>query len=123
MNTTIRTKLPPVIDSDVLFSGWTDIRSSDGTLFRYALVNRHTHIDIGIQTPRSPRGAAEDDNYHLVHKMPLGLYGNTKICIKEGKEPKTVEKAMGILREYIDLYAIFLKTGKSIDEQIKELRN
>lgn len=113
-----------IIDEDILFSGWSDIRSSNGKLFRYALVDRGSYVDIAIQTPRSPRGKHEDDNYHLTHKLPLITGSNTdKICFHAGKEPKTIEKALQILKEYIELYTTWLDTGKSIDQQIKEMKN
>lgn len=112
------------IDQDVLCGGWTDIRSENGKLFRYAFINRNGYVDIAIQTPRSPRGKHEDDNYHLTHKLPVKSGGDIdKICFHAGKEPKTVEKAMQALKEYIELYTTWLDTGKTIDQQIKELRN
>ena len=112
-----------LITEEVLFGGWSDIRCSQGKLYRYALINRSSHVDIAIQTPRSPR-SGEDSNLHLTHKLPLSAGSDiTKICFHAGKEPKTMERAMQILKEFIDLYSVFIDTGKSIDQQIKELRN
>lgn len=113
-----------IIEDDVFYSGWSEIRASDGKLFRYALINRGSYVDIAIQTPPSPRGSHEDNDYHLVHKLPLNDKSDIqKICFKGGKEPKTLEKAMQALQDYIELYSVWLSTGKTIDVQIRELRN
>jgi len=105
-------------------SGWSDIYSLSGKLFRYAFIDRGSYIDIAIQTPKSPRGESEDSSYSLTHKLPLKDGRNIdKICFNAGKEPKTLEKAVQVLQEYIELYSTWLDTGKSIDQQIQEMRN
>lgn len=112
-----------LLDQDTLWSGWTDIHCSQGKLYRYAFIKRHSHIDIAIQTPRSPR-RGEDSNYHLIHKIPLSLGSDIlKICFRAGKEPKTLEMALNMLKAFIDLYSEFLSTGKSIDQQLQERQN
>src|SRR5688572_392101 len=108
-------KILRMLGRDILFSGWADIRSSTGKLFRYALIDRLSHVDIAIQTPRSPRGDHEDNDLHLTHKLPLNNHSDiSKICFHAGKEPKTIEKALQVLKEYIELYDTWLDTGKSI---------
>lgn len=116
-------KILRMLGHETLFGGWTDIRSSRGKLYRYALVDRVTHVDIAIQTPKSPRGT-EDDDSHLTHKLPLNSYSDIKkICFHAGKEPKNIEKAMRALKEYVELYDTWLETGKSITQQIQEMKN
>jgi hypothetical protein len=107
------------IDHDTLHSeGWQSISSSRGVRYNYALVKRPNHIDIAIQTPSYGNRSS---SALVVHKLPLEPGSPIKkICITKPRTVNTIQKAMGILKEYIDMTDEYIATGKTINQQIKD---
>jgi hypothetical protein len=61
-----------------------------------------------------------DERSTIAHWLPCYESPiNRKVCLSNGKEPKTLEKAKKISMEYAELIWTYIRTGISIDDQIK----
>ncbi len=104
------------VETDTLYS-WTDHFSNSGNLYKYALVNQGSHIDVAIQKPVYGSLASDLSTLHL---LPLGYADSfiLKISFTYGKEPKTEEEALMYMQAYFEMTDIYIKTGKSFQEQM-----
>lgn len=94
-------------------------RTKDGSayyMYRYVQVPQgYFEIDILSQ----PDYGARDTRMNVIHRLPSDRGGH-KICISQGFEPTDLEKAKRISTEWAELTNVFIKTGKSIDQQVSE---
>ena len=61
-----------------------------------------------------------DERSTIAHWLPCNESPiNRKVCLSYGKEPKTLEKAKKISMEYSELLWTYIRSGISIDDQIK----
>lgn len=93
-------------------------RTRDGSAlytFRYIDLGKYLEIDIVEQ----PSYEGRNESSHIAHRLPSAR-GGLKICIREGKEPKTIDKARRVSMEWAELTHTYIKTGKNLDLQIKE---
>ncbi|MBP6237609.1 MAG: hypothetical protein KA536_15775 [Saprospiraceae bacterium] len=81
--------------------------------FQYLKVNNYFEIDIIQQPPYGIRNS----NMSVAHWLN-SVRGGKKICISLGKEPITLEAARNISMEWAELTNEYIKTGRTIDEQI-----
>lgn len=94
-------------------------RTKDGSAyykFRYVDIGGKFEIDILQQ----PTYSLRDSSQHITHRLHSDR-GGMKICISTGFEPGTLEKAKKISVEWAELTNTFIKTGKTIDQQVIEI--
>ena len=93
-------------------------RTKDGTAvykFRYIDIGGKFEIDILEQPSYSYR----DTSAHKTHRLPSARNGQ-KICISAGCEPTTLEGAKNISTQWAELTNTYIKTGRSIDDQVSQ---
>lgn len=93
-------------------------RTLDGTgyyQFRYAQVGNHFEIDILNQ----PSYGGRDTSATVTHRLSSSR-GGSKICISSGHEPRDIETVKKISTEWAELTHNYIKTGKTIDKQVRE---
>jgi len=96
-------------------------RTKDGSAqykFRYVDIGGKYEIDIIFQPPYESRDASSA----VSHRLSSSRGGN-KICLSAGKEPTNLETAKKICMEWAELTHTYIKTGKSIDVQLKDKSN
>ena len=96
-------------------------RTKDGNAvykFRFVDLGGKYEIDIISQPPYESRSSGNA----VSHRLPSTRGGN-KICLSTGFEPTTLDSAKKICMEWAELTHTYIKTGKSIDKQVKENSN
>jgi hypothetical protein len=97
-------------------------RTKDGNAvykFRFVDLGREKYaIDIISQPSYESRSSGNA----VSHRLPSKRGGN-KICLSTGFEPTTLDSAKKICMEWAELTHTYIKTGKSIDKQVKENSN
>jgi hypothetical protein len=91
-------------------------RTKDGLSyykFQYHKVEDYYEIDILEQ----PSYGSRNSSMSVAHWLNSAR-GGKKICITSGKEPKSLEAAKNISMEWAELTNTYIKTGKTIDDQI-----
>jgi len=93
-------------------------RTKDGlSFFKFRFVelgNGKYEVDI-LEQP-SYRG--RDDDARVVHRLPSAR-GGKKICVNVGYEPVSLHKAQKLAMEWAELTNTYIKTGMSIDYQVR----
>jgi|GEM_PF-941848 len=93
-------------------------RTKDGTgLYKYHFVEKGGKFDIDIISQPSYEG--RNDSSVASHRL-LSPRGGKKICFASGKEPKDIKTARAVCVEFSELTQNYIKTGKSIDSQVKD---
>jgi len=93
-------------------------RTKDGTAFyKFNYVQTGNHFEIDILNQPSYEG--RDSGMHKAHWLSSSR-GGKKICISRGQEPKTIAAAKNISMQWAELTHNYIKTGKSIDQQVRE---
>jgi len=96
-------------------------RTKDGIAqykFRYVNIGGKFEIDIIFQ----PSYEGKNESSSIAHRLSSAR-GGKKICLSVGKEPTDIETAKKICMEWAELTHSYIKTGKSIDKQVKEKSN
>ncbi len=96
-------------------------RTKDGMAhykFRYVDIGGKFEIDILSQ----PSYEGRDESSSVSHRLSSDR-GGKKICLSVGKEPTDLETAKKICMEWAELTHTYIKTGKSIDKQVKDKSN
>ncbi|HCY75774.1 MAG TPA: hypothetical protein DHV28_07615 [Ignavibacteriales bacterium] len=96
-------------------------RTKDGSAlykFRYVRIDEKFEVDI-IEQP-SYRHRSSDA--HIVHRLPSAR-GGQKICISSGHEPTSLEGAKNISIQWAELTHEYIKTGRTLDQQITQGTN
>lgn len=83
--------------------------------FEYVWVGSFFEIDIKSQ-PSYKHRSSSDVKVHRIDSHR----GGKQICIGSGHEPTTIDKAKKISMEWAELTHMYIKTGKSIDAQVRE---
>lgn len=93
-------------------------RTKDGLgIYKFRFVNIGGKIVIDILSQPSYAGRGESSS--VTHRLSSSR-GGQKICLSAGKEPTTIESAKNICMEWAELTNSYIKTGKTIDKQVKE---
>lgn len=93
-------------------------RTKDGkALYKFRFVNIDGKFEIDILN--QPSYGSRDASNVVSHRLPSARGGN-KICISDGKEPKTIESARKICMEWSELTHTYIRTGTSIDKQVSD---
>ncbi|PKP35430.1 MAG: hypothetical protein CVU00_02420 [Bacteroidetes bacterium HGW-Bacteroidetes-17] len=93
-------------------------RTKDGTAFykfNYVEVGNHFEVDILNQ----PSYGSRCSDMSVAHWLSSAR-GGKKICISAGKEPTDIESAKKISIEWAELTHEYIKTGKTIDQQVSK---
>ncbi len=92
-------------------------RTKDGTgEYKYRFVEKGGKFDIDILSQPSYQGKNESS---VVSHRLSSARGGKKICFASGKEPKDVETCKRVVIEFSELTHNYIKTGKTIDDQLK----
>ena len=101
-------------NNDKTFSYWTD----DGvSYFKFRVVEiwgGKYEIDILEQ----PSYGGRNDSSLVAHRLPSNR-GGLKICVSSGHEPASVKKARKLAKGWAELTNTYIKTGTTIDEQVR----
>lgn len=108
------------IVSGTLCAGYSPAtyRTKDGNSyykFNYVDIGGKFEIDIQEQPSYESRASSAT----LTHRLPSARSGQ-KICISAGKEPTTLEGAKDISVQWAELTNTYIRTGKTIDEQVAQ---
>jgi len=93
-------------------------RTKDGTAyfkFRYVELDGVFEIDI-LEQPEYA-GRIEDS---VTSHRKLSVRGGQKISINDSEAPRDIQKAKKISIEWAELTHFYVKTGKTIDDQVLE---
>jgi len=96
-------------------------RTKDGNAsykFRFVDLGGKYEIDILSQ----PSYVSRSSGSAVSHRLPSARGGH-KICLSKGFEPTTLDSAKKICMEWAELTHTYIKTGTSIDKQVKENSN
>ena len=93
-------------------------RTKDGSA-----IYKYRYVDIGgkfeIDIIEQPSYRHRDTSAHVIHRLPSAR-GGEKICISSGHEPTTLDGAKNISMQWAELTHEYIKTGKTIDQQIAQ---
>ena len=93
-------------------------RTKDGTgEYKYRFVEKDGKFDIDILSQPSYQG--KNDSSVASHRL-MSPRGGKKICFASGKEPKDIKTARAVCVEFSELTQNYIKTGKSIDSQVRD---
>ena len=93
-------------------------RTKDGTgEYKYRFVEKGGKFDIDILS--QPSYAGRSDSSVASHRL-MSPRGGKKICFGAGKEPRDIKTARAVCVEFSELTHNYIKTGKSIDSQVKD---
>ena len=96
-------------------------RTKDGKayfIFRYVLIEYGKYYEIDILSQPNYEGRYSDAS--VTHRLSSDrLDCARKICIYASKAPKTLELAMRLSADWAELTQTYIKTGKTLDEQIR----
>jgi len=93
-------------------------RTKDGTgEYKYRFVEKGGKFDIDILS--QPSYAGRNDSSVASHRL-MSPRGGKKICFGAGKEPRDIKTARAVCVEFSELTHNYIKTGKSIDSQVKD---
>ena len=88
--------------------------------FSYPSVNNYYEIDIHS----TPSYGSRSSDSHLAHWLTSSRTGvSKKICFTRGREPKTLSEAQRFSTDWAELTWEYIKTGVTIDEQIRRRSN
>lgn len=85
--------------------------------FVFKLVKVDGYWELGIV--HLPDYGLRYKSNHIIHTLPSGRCGE-KICVSAGKEPRTLEAAKTIARNWADLQAVYILTGITPNKQLAE---
>lgn len=96
-------------------------RTKDGKayfIFRYVLMEYNGYYEIDILSQPNYKG--RDSDISVTHRLTSDRPDCArKICIYASKAPKTLELAMRLSADWAELTQTYIKTGKTLDEQIR----
>ncbi|MBP6237594.1 MAG: hypothetical protein KA536_15700 [Saprospiraceae bacterium] len=93
-------------------------RTKDGRSiyqFQYARVGTYFEIDILSHPSYGNRDAGQ----HTAHWLSSYRTGGKKICVSQGKEPRTLQAAKDLSIGWAELTNTYIKTGQTIDDQVR----
>ena len=112
----LNTLTPGTLHSSKVFK----YRTKDGrAIFAFSYeYDMDGYYDIVIHD--HPDFNGRDESSTVAHWLPCYESPiNRKVCFSDGKEPKTLEKEKKISMEYAELIWTYIRTGISLDDQIK----